>query len=541
MPSPSRALAWQFAQQHRWGLCAVAAYMLAVTAAWLMGLDWALPIDVGVARFVGTVAIPLSAAGFYLVAVFSYGTAGDLAAQQSTYPARMFTLPVTTASLVMWPMVFGTLAIALLLQTGRLAPWPEGVEPPFWVVILGAVVLAWTQVLSWTSYPIRGLRIVAAVAWLVVMDVIAVVGVELKARESLMMAILIPQLPVAYLAAYAAVTRARRGEIPDWRHLLVPLAGFARVLPQPTAFASPLGAQTWCEWRQHGWSLPVQVALVLPFALGLLFLDRTAPAFLVIALAVAALTPPIMASFAASTVRRASPRRGDDHGLTPFLATRPLTSAALVAAKLRVTLWSTLLAWLLVLIAVPLALTLSDTWPLAAERARQVRDAIGLPRAVGLAVLVVLALMAMTWKRLVTSLYVGLSGRSWMVRTHIGITLVALVLAIPLVHWILTNRSLAVRVIDGVPAAAALLVTVKMATAAWIATRLDRSRLIDGRVLVTSAAVWLAAVLVLYAVLAWMADTPHIPRYVLMLLAILAIPLTRLSAAPLALALNRHR
>jgi hypothetical protein len=39
----------------------------------------------------------------------------------------------------------------------------------------------------------------------------------------------------------------------------------------------------------------------------------------------------------------------------------------------------------------------------------------------------------------------------------------------------------------------------------------------------------------------WMLDTPHIPHYLLLLLAILAIPLARLSAAPLALAWNRHR
>ena len=35
--------------------------------------------------------------------------------------------------------------------------------------------------------------------------------------------------------------------------------------------------------------------------------------------------------------------------------------------------------------------------------------------------------------------------------------------------------------------------------------------------------------------------TPLVPRYVLMLLVILAVPLARVSAAPLALAWNRHR
>ena len=404
------------------------------------------------------------------------------------------------------------------------------------------MLLAWTQVLTWASYPIRGLRVVAAVALLISIDLIAIVGIELKPRESVMAAVLAPLLPLAWVAAYVAVGRARRGDVPDWRGAFAPLRSLARVLPRREQFASPLSAQTWCEWRQHGWSLPVLVALVLPFAVGLLFLDPTAPAFVTISLAVVGLTPPIMASFIASTARRASPQRGDDYGLAPFLATRPLTSAALIAAKLRVSIWSTILTWVLVIVVVPVALSVSETWPTVIDGAHRVRDHIGMPRTVALGVLTVLALIAMTWKRLVTSLYIGLSGRPWLVRTHIGVTLVLLVAAIPFVQWIGRNTAeIVVRILDAVPVAATILVTLKMSAAAWIAIRLDRSRLIEPRALLTAAAAWLAAVLALYAVFVWIAETPVIPRYALLLIAILAIPLTRLSAAPLALASNRHR
>ena len=65
-------------------------------------------------------------------------------------------------------------------------------------------------------------------------------------------------------------------------------------------------------------------------------------------------------------------------------------------------------------------------------------------------------------------------------------------------------------------------------------------RLLGDRALVIGAACWLAAVLALYGVLAWLIDTP-IPRYVLCSVAILAVPLARPSAALLALAWNRHR
>ena len=543
MRSPAaRAFAWEFGQQHRWGMQLIAVYVLFMVITGVLGIDWALTSDAAVERFIGTIVLPLTAAVLYLLAVFSFGLSGDLAARQSMYPPRLLTLPVTTAALAGWPMLFGAVAMVVLAQSVRLASWPSQTEPPFWLLLFAPVLLAWTQVLTWTSFPVRGLRVVAAVAKLIAIDMIAIVAIELKPRESVMAAVLVPLLLLAWVVAYAAVARARRGEVPDWHGAFAPLASLARLLPRRNQFASPLSAQTWWEWRQHGWSLPVLVAFVLPFALGLLFLDRTAPAFVLISLAVVALTPPIMASFVASTVRRASPQRGDDFGLAPFLATRPLTSAALIAAKLRVSVLSTLITWAIVIAVVPLALSLSDTWPLLNERARDLRDLIGLPRAVVIAVLAELALVATTWKRLVTSLYIGLSGRPWIVRTHIGATLVLLVAAIPLVQWIDDNAvDIVIRILDAVPVAAAILVALKMSAAAWIAIRLDRSRLLEPRALVTVAVVWVVAVLALYGVFAWIADSPLIARYVLLLIAILAIPLTRLSAAPLALAANRHR
>jgi hypothetical protein len=543
MVSPAaRVFAWEFGHRYRWGLLVITAYVIGLFATWMAGIEWAQPVDANPARFIGTIAVPLWSAVMFLLPVFSFGLTGDLAARQSMYPLRLLTLPVTSTALTAWPMLYGTMAIALLAVAARLASWPGEIEPPLWLVLYAPAFLAWTQVLMWIAYPVRGLRVVAVVSWLIVMDIVAIIAIELRPTEILMAAILVPQLPVALWVARTAVSRARRGDVPDWGGALKPLASLGRLLARRRPFASPMSAQTWYEWRHHGWSLPVLVAFVLPFALALLFLDRTAPAFVIISLAVVALTPPIMASFVASTVRRPGGQRADDYGLPPFLATRPLTSAALIAAKLRVSVASTVIAWVLVIAAVPLALVLSDTWPTVIEGARDLRDLIGLPRALVITVLAVLALVATTWKRLVTSLYIGLSGRPWLIRTNIGVTLVVLVAAIPVVQWIGSNTlEIMIRTFDVVPQVAAVLVVMKIASVGWIATRLDRTRLLEPRILVSAAMLWLATVLLLYAVLAWIGDTPHIPRHGILLVAILAIPLTRLSAAPLALALNRHR
>ncbi len=94
----------------------------------------------------------------------TFGFAGDLAGRRSIYPARMFTLPVTTQALAGWPMLFGTAAMASLwLVTALFVRWSWGLDLPLiWPALLGAVFLAWTQVLTWTAYGLPGLRIVVA-------------------------------------------------------------------------------------------------------------------------------------------------------------------------------------------------------------------------------------------------------------------------------------------------------------------------------------------------------------------------------------------
>jgi hypothetical protein len=141
----------------------------------------------------------------------------------------------------------------------------------------------------------------------------------------------------------------------------------------------------------------------------------------------------------------------------------------------------------------------------------------------------------------VQSLYIGLSGREWLIRANAILLLAFLVAIGPLAEWIIENGDLQAKLWDALPSILAILVGVKMSLASLVAIRLYRSRLLSDRALVTGAAVWLVVVLALYGVLVWLLSTPFFPRYVLALIAILPIPLARLSAAPLALAWNRHR
>src|SRR5256886_4991519 len=89
-------------------------------------------------------------------------------------------------------------------------------------------------------YGLPGIRLIGAVLCLAALDTVVLVAIHFKAGEPTMVAILGPQVPLAYLVARFAVARARRGDVPDWRGLSAPSGGNTNVLPPPPDhFASP--------------------------------------------------------------------------------------------------------------------------------------------------------------------------------------------------------------------------------------------------------------------------------------------------------------
>src|SRR5438477_1356651 len=483
MRSSALAIGWEFRRRHRWGLIAVAGYLCVVATIRFLILEPGEPVLVDSVRFAALVSVPLTTTFVYLLAVFSFGFAGDPAARHSMYPARMFTLPVTNAALVGWPMLYGTAAMAILWLAARLvAVWPSGIAiPVIWPALLAAALLAWTQALTWMPYGLPGLRLIVTVLCLTALDTVVLLALHFKAGEPRMVTILAPQVPLAYLVARFAVARARRGDVPDWRGMFARAANTAVLTRGRDHFSSPARAQAWFEWRRHGRSLPALVGLLLPFELALLWLAKDAPAFVFEILFLALITPPFMAACTAWTVSRPHPNTSDSYGVPPFIATRPLTSAELIAAKLNMAIWSTLAAWLLVLVALPLALEWSGTWSVVTERVRRMNDAIGTPRAATVVVLILTGFIISTWKQLVQSLHIGLTGREWLIKGSVLLTLTFLILLGPIVEWIIDSPSVQCVFWNALPLILAGLVTLEMSTAAWIATRLDRSRLLGER------------------------------------------------------------
>jgi hypothetical protein len=545
--SPARAFAWEFRRRHLWGFIACGAYLIALAAVKLVMVarGHAVVYDSD-ETFALAVMGPITATFTYCLAVFTYGLSGDIAGRPSMYPRRLLTLPVSTAALAGWPMLHGTIAVALLWAATRaFVLWPSGVAVPvLWPAIAAAALLAWTQALTWMPYGLPGVRVILAVLWLGTIQSIVLLGLRYDTSESLMLAIIAPQIPLAYVTARLAVALARRGVVPDWRGAFTWMARLAPVRTARGQFASPARAQAWLEWRRHGWTLPALVGILLPCELALLFATGDTPDLVWTILLGVLLTPPFMAAFVAATVRKPDldgREARQDWGLAPFLATRPLSNRTLIAAKLEMAFVSTALAWTLVLVAIPLALWLSDTWPVVLERWQRTIALMGESRAIVIAVLVLLGFVAATWKQLVQTLCIGMTGRVWIVRASLVGTLAVLCVIGPILDWIAGNRAAQAALWNAAPTLLAVAAFAKMCGAMWVAVRLYRSRLLRDRALVIGAAAWCVAVLTLAAVLTWWIASQFFPRYLFVLVAIIAVPLVRLAAAPVALDWNRHR
>src|SRR4029079_15481524 len=200
---------------------------------------------------------------------------------------RLFTLPLTNAALAGWPMLYGCAAMSSLWFVGAAVARIVGADvavPWIWPMLFCAATIAWMQALTWMPYGVRGLRVVLAVIALAAIDMgvfagvnlhvakapigmVVVAAVNLHVATATFVALLAPQLPIAYLVARYGVARARRGEVPDWSWLFrqgrEPSGDRTRSADVSRTFTSAFQAQCWFEWQSHGRTLPALVALVV--------------------------------------------------------------------------------------------------------------------------------------------------------------------------------------------------------------------------------------------------------------------------------------
>lgn len=550
MHRPTIAVLWEVWMRHRWVLAASPVYFLAISILAhsvsdrvIFGLD--LPVHehaiLGLLMFM---AAPLVVG---LILLFAYACDADIAGRESTFPTQMLTLPLTTRALVGWPMVYGTVAVALAwLAVASLVLRPGGMDVPlWWPALLLAGCLAWLQALIWRPFGLPGLRMVAAVVPTGVLVAVSSLRWMAGLPEVVVSLLLAGTIPPAYAVAAAGLSRARRGDQPDWQWLL----GWARILAgrftrRGRTFASPSQAQTWFEWRRNGLAVSIFVVLAVLFLGTLITVNRHNPRLRLAAPArspILLLAVPFLAAMMAGS---GWGNCGDSHrgpAIPAFPATRPMTCAGLVWAKMRAAAICAAVAWGMTLAAVVLMVLLTGSWAeLAGQWNVLTKDLSGVQKAV-LAVVCPVLLLAGTWKSMLVNLFLGLAGRTWVMSVAVLVFVLAIAAAVPLGYWVFMHPEYRADLWSAVPWLLAEAAVLKLALAGWSLRAIRRRRLVDSPLLSRLLAGWLLTAACMIALVHWLVPGELAPWYLVVPCVVLVLPLVRISLAPLALAWNRHR
>jgi len=349
---------------------------------------------------------------------------------------------------------------------------------------------------------------------------------------------LTPLIGLAYAAALAGVAMTRRGDCYDWRswqRLVDFIATWWKPAERP--FRSASQAQLWFECRGQGWLVPLiagTVVFVMLFPLLGIEKHDVQVGWRVLGILFA--LPPFLGGMLGSALARRD--AWSKTAIGPFLATRPLTSAALVKSKFQMCAVSAACTWLLAALC---AAVLVLARPGLAHSLFEAVTAIGLWRAAAIALAVALGSLVLTWLQMVSSLWLGLAGREWVVNVFtfgfIGLLGIGGVFG----FWVFLHPEWQPWALAASPWIEGTLVALKLAIATLVVVELIRQQ----QTSVDQAALWIGLWCVIVAALGaagrWLLPAALISWSSLLAALVLLVPFSRLAIAPLALDWNRHR
>ena len=123
---------------------------------------------------------------------------------------------------------------------------------------------------------------------------------------------------------------------------------------------------------------------------------------------------------------------------------------------------------------------------------------------------------------------------------RVFVFVLALPAAIPL-SWVFMHPEYHADLWAAVPSLLAAAAALKLSLAGWSLRALRRRRLVDASLMAWLLVGWLVAAACLVALIYWLVPGNLVPWYPAVSCIVLALPLVRISLAPLALAWNRHR
>ncbi|HWV99120.1 MAG TPA: hypothetical protein VNZ64_05440 [Candidatus Acidoferrum sp.] len=562
-PSPAMALAWEICRAQRTGFFATfGAMLLCAAGRWTLFATGSHEVFLNICILL----MSLSLAAVFILFKF---TESDRRERFNGFPRRLFTLPVRTMWLATLPMLYGAAAV-VLVYVGWAGFILRPANPGHFALGFPSLYLAagmvCFQAIVWSlaGFPITRLVVLGVwgsaltTSWIAFSPIMGQAQLGVSLAQALHLSVPTAQAGILLalsLAAYGlacwSLERQRRGAgfKVAWPRLGFALAAFSAAPRTP--FSSPRGAQLWFEWRRNGMVLPLitgalLMLIVAPFFALCPFLGRAGNDTVLATLCWTLVLPFALAFIIGPGFGKTNfwgQGLAKDLGLPLFLAVRPLRSTDWLGVKLKTAALSAGLTWLLVgTIVSAWLLTCSDCGLFL-----PVLLALPPPLWAGAVVVPLLLLLSLamlvTWRLLMANLYLGVLGNRHLFNASFCFVFVALFAPLLLAGWYsqhskeVTNLS---ALLPWVAWGLALLVLLKLGLAIHFFRRAKQRGLVSTETGLKYFVIWIwgTEFLLLLALLAPAAGTV---TYTLALLAFLALPLARVSLAPLAFARSRFQ
>ena len=546
MNTPGLAIVWGIWSRHRTGFIASAATVAALALACPL-LALVAPRSALAAGSTLPLVFDLM---FVLNALVFVEREGSLT---SRYPRYLLALPVRTRTLVLLPIVLSTVIAALWWAAVALLIYrPCGVELPVLVPCFAlAALMTWAQACGWLPIAIPWVREIANIVLVAALGALplwlTITGRASTEVVSLMLAV---YTGIALAVAWAAVASDRHGQSwqvwpAGWRPaaLLKPLERIGC----PRSFSSAFGAQIWYEWRCHGLMLNgfVMMTLCIIWTIMMAAGKHGDPSWFAFILGLLVIVVVAVTGAAGISLGRLVPlwTRDEQGRGTSFVATRPMTTGRLVAAKFVMAAASVYLNWASALAGTMIWIVVSDNL----DNARSVMNGFltrySPAQAIAIIGLGCVVIPALCWRQLTGNVVPVLTGRRWVADGVVSLLLAGAVALAAFVYWLTREPARIAGFYTFIPWLVVALAIVRL-TIAVIAFRAALEQgLMSWQNVAGVLALWLFITGCGIALAAILAPVLPIsaPRFLVALGIATLVPLVRFPLATLALEWNRHR
>jgi len=407
-----------------------------------------------------------------------------------SFPARLFTLPVSTTFLASWLLAVGA-ATVIAVNLG----WTQLVHAPqlevfqgFTTCLVWVTLLVVSQAILWAldAFPVA--RILALTAVVFGLGFLAGPGVHdyplLERNRSFLLSVL---CLTACGVAYTGLGKIRHGAWQRWTWKWRLAPAIAGTTPRITrAFRSPAQAQLWFEWRRQARKLLFYVCALsgVPLLLHVLFYAIALPGPLseetTLGLGLYLLAVPLFIHF----LQGMSPGRE----MVQLIATRPLADGEIVMAKLKA---AALSAVLCCVVTLPMLAVLPLLGDVPAALAHAPFLSRNLPLLRPMLPVLLLGWMFLTWRFVAADLCFPLCGKSW-VAGVLPLKIYALLALFGLVAYLAHDPQFERQLFRVLPFLLALLVVFKFALAQWAFRTSLRRQLLTRAAMLQYLLVWTA-------------------------------------------------